>query len=303
MAKKKKAAGRSNLVSKLKALGAKWKKGSPRRAGASVPDDEYAMRIESMVIGESKSEGHRMQVTTGLIVIDGDFKGRKVKRYSGLDTEDNIDFLMGDLETLQLEIPDEIDDLGPVLESAIGLEVAVTVRTNDSFTNYDFQELLQPGEEPDSEEPEEDAPEEAVEEEAAEEEAPEESWPTEEEIVDMPRRELVILAKELKITGTKKWSDKKLAQALIENIYAEETPEETPEEAEEPEESEEPEEEAPEEEENAWPTEEEIVKLKAADLFSLANEAGIKNAKTKYAKKTKTLAKLVIETIYGEEEE
>ncbi|KKL89709.1 hypothetical protein LCGC14_1911940, partial [marine sediment metagenome] len=185
MAKKKKKAssrpsGKSNLMDKLKALKASWKGASPRQSGSPVPDDDYGMEMVSAIISESKSSG-RLQVVFTLKVLEGDYEGKEIKKYAGMDTPDNLDYLQGDLQALELEIPDDIDDLGPVLEEAAGLQVDVTVRTNDSFVNLDFNELLT-----ESAEGEEAAEEETNAEEAEEEaeEEPEEAE-AEEEIINI----------------------------------------------------------------------------------------------------------------------
>lgn len=228
--------GKGGLMSKLKALQGSWKKGKPRKAGFPIPDDDYGIEIISGIIEEARSSG-RMQINWLLKVLEGDYESKEFHKYAGLETDDNIDFAMGDLETLELQVPDSIEDLGPVLEEASGLHVDCTVRTSDSFTNVDFNELLaENGEESEEEEEvEEEESEEEPEEEEAEEEAEEEEeteteeeneWPTEDEIKRLNKADLLELAKELDIKTKKfkgkktgKLSTKKLAQACIDDIY------------------------------------------------------------------------------------
>ncbi len=127
------------LSSKLNKL---WKKAKPRTIGAPVPDGPYSARIETAIIEESRAS-KRPQVNWGLKIVEGDFAGRTVKKFSGLESEDNLDFLQGDLETLELAIPDALGDLGETLEQAPDILLEINVRTRDEFTNIDFIELLE----------------------------------------------------------------------------------------------------------------------------------------------------------------
>lgn len=243
MAKKKgkssaKVGKGSSLMSKLKKLGTSFKKAKPRRSGFPIPDDDYAATIVSAIIEEARSTG-RLQINYLLRVIEGDYEGKEFHKYAGLETEDNLDYALGDLEVLELELPAEISDLGTVLEEAANLSVDVTIRTSDSFTNIDFNELLAEGSEDDADEDDADEDEEEVEEadddDAEEEEEEEEDdddsdtedgegedWPTEKEIKKMPADELKELAKELGLKTKKFKTQKKLAQACIDDIYEEE---------------------------------------------------------------------------------
>ncbi len=163
---------RKNLASTLSGLQKGWKKTSPRKVGAPVPDGSYSARIDSAVVEEAKSSG-RMQVNWALTVAEGDYEGRSIHRFSGLESDDNLAFLQGDIETLEIAIPEDINDLGEALEDAVGLLLEINVRTKDEFTNVDFIELLEDTE-GEEEEEEEEEDEEAEDEEDTEEEEEEE---------------------------------------------------------------------------------------------------------------------------------
>ena len=167
--KKKKKSRKSDVAGMLASLQKDWKKSEPRKIGAPVPDDSYPARILSAVIEESKASG-RLQVKWELEIADGDYEGRKVLKFSGLETKDNLSFLQGDIETLELAIPERISDLGEVLEEAAGLLVEINVRTRDEFTNIDFVELLEDEEGEKEEEEEEDEDKEEADDEKEEEE-------------------------------------------------------------------------------------------------------------------------------------
>ena len=149
MAKKKK-----NLMTRLKGLQKSWKKATPRQAGMVVPEDNYPVRVVSAILEEAKSTG-RLQINWDLEILDGDYKGKHVHKYAGVDNEDNLDYVQGDFETLELEIPDSIADIGEVLEAAQGLVLDIRVRKADEFINIDFLELLEGYEEEEEDEDEE----------------------------------------------------------------------------------------------------------------------------------------------------
>lgn len=142
--KQRRAPGRVNLATRLAEMQEAWEKGEPRTTGAPIPDDNYAMRIDSAVVESAKSSG-RMQVNFGLIVTEGDFadEERVLHKYAGMETDQNIDYLQGDLQTLELDIPPQIADIGDTIQDSIGSNVEVSVVTREGFTNFNFVELLQ----------------------------------------------------------------------------------------------------------------------------------------------------------------
>ncbi len=153
MAKKK-----GDIQSRLKKMQSSWEETEPSRGRINLPDDNYGVRINSAVLEESKSSG-RLQIHWDMTVIDeGDFENVSVHKYDGIDTEENLPYVQGALEALELDIPDDLADIGETLEAAAGLEVDITVATKDEFTNIYFNELLQgAGEEGDDEADDDDA--------------------------------------------------------------------------------------------------------------------------------------------------
>lgn len=142
--KQRRTPGRVNLATRLAEMQEAWEKGEPRTTGAPIPDDNYSMRIDSAVVESAKSSG-RMQVNWGLIVKEGDFadEDRVLHKYAGMETPQNLDFLQGDLQTLELDIPPQLGDIGDTIQDSIGLSVEVSVVTREGFTNFNFVELLQ----------------------------------------------------------------------------------------------------------------------------------------------------------------
>jgi hypothetical protein len=148
-----------NLASKLKGLQKAWKNSEPQRGGVGVPDGMYPCRIDEAVLQEAKSSG-RLQIKWGMSVIDGDHENKKIYKYDGLDNEQALGFIMGTFETLELEIPDNIEEIGEALEAAVGLECMVQVKTKDEFTNIYFNDLLDSDGSEDEEEEEDESDEE-----------------------------------------------------------------------------------------------------------------------------------------------
>ncbi len=182
MAKKSsKRSPKGNLATELKNLQKNWKKSKPRKSGSSIPDGDYGVRIESAIIAEARTSGRMQVVWTLQVISPKDFEGRSVLKFSGMETEDNLDFLQGDLEVLELSIPDKISDLGATLEEAAGLLVDINVYTKDEFTNINFLELLEDDDTDDDEEEDEEDEDEDEDDDEEEEEEEDEDEEEEEE--------------------------------------------------------------------------------------------------------------------------
>lgn len=209
---KKKKKKSKDPVSKLKALQKTWKKTKPKKFGKQAPDGDYEAKIVSAVIEEAKSSG-RLQVKWGLKIIEGDYKGRELTHRSGIEGDEALAYLQGELETLELEIPDQLADIGEVIQAAIGLEVDITLATRGEFQNLSFNELLEAGDDDDEDEEEEE--EEADEEEESEED--EDAYPTEDEISKMKKKALLALIKEYELdVDTEDLTLKELREEVIE---------------------------------------------------------------------------------------
>ena len=131
-----------SLADRLSELGKSWKKTEPRKVGAPLPPGEYVFRIETATIETSKKD--RLQVKWELTVMEpAEMEGKKVNRWTGIENDDALAFLQGDLQTLEIEIPDDIDDLGDALEKTQGLLVAGAAVKSDEFLNIYFNDLVE----------------------------------------------------------------------------------------------------------------------------------------------------------------
>lgn len=209
----------------LKNMKAAWKKAETREGYSSIPDGIYVARIESAVLtlgGKNKEPSIEYQLT----VLSDEAAGKKTKKWANLATEDNMAWAKGDLAKLDLEIPEDAEDLPGVLEECKGLIVELTFKTKDDYQNIHFNGLTEYEEGDEEEEVEE---EEVEEEEGDEDEGEEdgdeeeEEGEEEEEEVDldaMDKKELLALAKEhkLRIEGASKLTEKALRKAIAKLI-------------------------------------------------------------------------------------
>jgi hypothetical protein len=132
-----------NLKKQLAALQDLWAAGAaePKRGQQDLPDGQYKGKITAAELGISKKE--RLQVVWGILVTEGPCKGMAVKRFSGMQTKENMAWLNGDLLSLGLNVDaEDINSLAIALEEAVGLAILFKVRSKDEFTNIDFQGRL-----------------------------------------------------------------------------------------------------------------------------------------------------------------
>ena len=95
-----------------------------------LPDGVYQASIDSVSIGRSKGSG-RLQLEWSLVVIEGDYRGRWIFRYSGLGSEENLRFLKKDLTKCGVSL-DRISDLQHRLRDLLDVVVEVELKTKAS---------------------------------------------------------------------------------------------------------------------------------------------------------------------------
>jgi hypothetical protein len=126
----------------MKAVRALLKGAKPRTGGAPLDDGEYDWKITDVGIGISQA-GNLRAAFYMEVVNDDDYTGRKHTKYDQMETQDNIEWLLGDMDTLGLPMPATDDDIPKILEKAKGLVVHGSVRTNGEYTNTYFNELVE----------------------------------------------------------------------------------------------------------------------------------------------------------------
>jgi hypothetical protein len=131
------------------------------RTGGIVPDDTYEAKI---VKAEYIEKNEKPKYHFEFKVLDGKYEGKSIHKWENLSTPMNLEFLKGDLQTLGVEIPEDMDDedsLNELLGEVVDSEVEVRVRTSGEFTNVYINQVLESGGSEDAEtetesEPEED---------------------------------------------------------------------------------------------------------------------------------------------------
>ena len=97
-----------DLTDELAALEGVWKDTAPK-SRSNVPDDDYVTKLTKMEIGKSKQG--RVQVVSVWTVADGNYSGKELYRFDGLDKEDSIGFFKAMCETIGLEYPESLTQL------------------------------------------------------------------------------------------------------------------------------------------------------------------------------------------------
>lgn len=137
------------LKGKLKKMQSAWESAEPREGGFSLADGTFNAKIEGATIEESQNE--RLQIVWELRFLSGENSGRTARKFSGLDTEENIAWAKGDLTRFGIELPEDIVELGDALAECVGAYVECTVKTKDEYTNIYFNEVVEGVEEEEEE--------------------------------------------------------------------------------------------------------------------------------------------------------
>jgi hypothetical protein len=129
-------------LAKAKSLWSKAKDMKPEFE-SSVTDGVYVGRISLAELGESQASG-RLQVSWGVVISAGEFKGETVRWWSGLKTEQNFMYLQRDIARLGKDVPEGVDELEDIL-AAIEKEkpsIRFRVKTDGEFQNVRILKLL-----------------------------------------------------------------------------------------------------------------------------------------------------------------
>lgn len=118
------------------------KAGSPKVGMASLPNGTYQGEITSVVLGQTQKKDSQVDWT--LKVLSGEFEGRLQHKYDMCSTQENIDWLLGTLETLEVkEMPEDDKEFAAILKKQVGKKVEFSCRVSGDFTNVYINELLE----------------------------------------------------------------------------------------------------------------------------------------------------------------
>lgn len=130
----------------LAKLDGTWQQTEARSGGVNVPDDDYISKLTKMYINKSKKG--RLQVCSLYTIADGNYEGKEIMRFDGLDNEQSIAFFKGYCETIGLEIPTSMTDLPAALvaftDGFDGL-VNITMKTKGEYQNLYVKGLVSYG--------------------------------------------------------------------------------------------------------------------------------------------------------------
>lgn len=176
------------VSNKLSSLSKMWKQtASVQPSFSNVPEGDYVGDLKEMKLEEAKKSG-RLQVVTTIEIVDGDYTGKTVKRFDGLDKEQSIGYFKGLCEIIGLDIPDDLNNLQEAMDDFIANNADlfnITIKNNDKYSNVyinGVSEYTKGGEEGEEEAGEEVSEEEVSEEEVSEEEEIVEEGDIEEEV-------------------------------------------------------------------------------------------------------------------------
>ena len=182
-----------SVSNKLSSLSKMWKKVQPIQPSFSnVPEGEYVAELKEMKLEESKKG--RVQVTSTYEIADGEYEGKTVKRFDGLDTETNLGYFKGYCEIIGYDIPEDIELLQEGMDEFVANNpdlFNITIKIKDQYSNVyvnGVSEFVKGGEESEEEEATEEVEEAEAEEETTEEEVAEEE---EEQEVTPPARKVM----------------------------------------------------------------------------------------------------------------
>ena len=168
-----------SVSNKLSSLSKMWKKVQPIQPSFSnVPEGEYVAELKEMKLEESKKG--RVQVTSTYEIADGEYEGKTVKRFDGLDTETNLGYFKGYCEIIGYDIPEDIELLQEGMDEFVANNpdlFNITIKIKDQYSNVyvnGVSEFVKGGEESEEEEATEEVEEAEAEEETTEEEVAEE---------------------------------------------------------------------------------------------------------------------------------
>lgn len=126
------------VASKLSQLTKTWKKVQPVQPSFSnVSDGDYVGDLKEMKLTEAKKSG-RLQVESSYEIADGEFAGKAVKRFDGIEEETGMGYFKGYCEVIGMEIPEDLELLQETMDAFVAGNTDLfnlTVRINNGYAN------------------------------------------------------------------------------------------------------------------------------------------------------------------------
>jgi hypothetical protein len=150
-------------------------------------DGRYRFRLMKAEAG--KSQNGRPQVVTFWKFLDGDYKGKEYRSYRGIESEDNIFYMLNDVKRLGYDMDEFDPDEFPQLLKQMGKDKPIIIgmlKTKEGKDGNEYQNLMinrvvDPDDDDDGDEEDDDAPKKKTKKRAAAEDDDEDSDDSEDE--------------------------------------------------------------------------------------------------------------------------
>lgn len=95
-----------------------------------LPDGKYRVQVDRVELSKSKTSG-RPHLVWEFVVIEGKFKGRRIWKYNGLNSVEQIEWLKNDLYTAGLELT-RLSDLETRLGELLDQFLEINLKTKNT---------------------------------------------------------------------------------------------------------------------------------------------------------------------------
>jgi len=127
----------SGFRSQLEEFEEAWREAPAENVFDNLPDGKYQVSIEEVRLENAKKSG-RLQLAWVLTVMNGDYAGRKVFHYRGLDREESVGWMKREIYACGLEV-ESILDLPDMLPELLDRVVEITLKTKRGSDGEDYQ--------------------------------------------------------------------------------------------------------------------------------------------------------------------
>lgn len=110
-----------------------------------LPDGKYKVQVDRVELAMSKSSG-RPQLVWEFVVIEGKFEGRRIWKYNGLNSSEQIEWLKNDLYTAGLELTRLSDleyRLGELLDQYLEINLKTKIYKNEPTQNVYINKMIE----------------------------------------------------------------------------------------------------------------------------------------------------------------
>lgn len=132
-----------DITDELAALDGVWKETAANKGGVNIADGDYVTKLSSMEINKSKKG--RLQVVSVFTVADGNYMGKELYRFDGLDNETSISYFKAMCETVGLEYPESMVQLPDAIKEFTdhfdGM-INITMKTKNDYQNLYVKGLV-----------------------------------------------------------------------------------------------------------------------------------------------------------------